>query len=64
LARIQAAQSSPDNGELTQPGEAAARGLKDLDPDPSAAKKEKDESRNPDLQPDRKRRVRGKGRNK
>lgn len=63
IARIQAAQSTPDGGgDLSQPGEAAARGNPDLDPDPSAAKNEKSESQNPDLQPGRKRRVRGKGR--
>jgi hypothetical protein len=65
IARIQAAQtplgesdaSAPD---APTPGENAARGLKDLDPNPSAAKQEKSASQNPDLQPDRRRRQRGK----
>ena len=62
IARIQVAQSPPDEGgESVKPGEAAARGVPDLDPDPQAAKKEKAESQNPDLQPNRKRRVRGRG---
>ena len=52
IARIQAAQ--------TKPGEAA-RGNPDADPDPNSAKVEKAASQNPDLQPDRRRRVRGKG---
>lgn len=62
IARIQAAQSPPGGDGASQPGEAAARGTPDLDPDPSAAKNEKTESQNPDLQSNRKRRVRGKGR--
>ncbi len=60
IARIQAAQSSPDEGPV-KPGESAARGNPDIDPDPQAAKKEKEASQNPDLQPNRKRRVRGRG---
>lgn len=63
IARIQAAQSPPDKGgDEAQPGQAAARGNPDLDPDPTAAKGEKATSQNPDLQADRRRRVRGRGR--
>lgn len=62
IARIQAAQSSPDNNGNVEPGQAAARGNPDLDPDPAAAKGEKADSQNPDLQVSRKRRVRGRGR--
>lgn len=62
IARIQAAQSSPDGGGNLEPGQAAARGNPDIDPDPTAAKKEKSDSQDPDLQPNRKRRVRGRGR--
>jgi hypothetical protein len=62
IERIQAAQTPRDQQKgFTKPGEAAARGLPDLDIDPQAAKQEKAESRNPDLQFNRKRRVRGKG---
>jgi hypothetical protein len=63
IARIQAAQSPPgEGGNLSQPGEQAARGNPDADPDPGSAANEKQKSQNPDLQPDRKRKVRGKGR--
>lgn len=62
IARIQKAQSPPGSEDISKPGEAAARGLKDLDPDPSQANNEKDQSQNPDLQPDRRRKVRGKQR--
>lgn len=61
IARIQAAQSSQNDNTIGKPGEAAARGNPDIDPDPTAAKKEKSASQNPDLQPNRRRRVRGKG---
>lgn len=59
IAAIQAAQSSPDEGNA--PGQQAARGNPDADPDPKAAAEEKAASQNPDLQPDRKPKVRGKG---
>jgi len=58
IARQQKAQMSP---EAPEPGDQAARGNPDLDPDPSQAKQEKVESQNPDLQADRKSRVRGEG---
>jgi hypothetical protein len=61
IARIQAAQSplttQPNKQEA---GSQAARGLSDLDVDPTKANSEKSKSQNVDLQPDRKRRVRGK----
>lgn len=60
IARQQAAQMSPDIAP-NKPGEAAARGNPDLDPEPKKAADEKKDSQNPDLQPDRKRRVRGRG---
>ena len=60
IARIQVAQS-PGGEAPAKPGEAAARGNPDVDPDPSAASDEKKSSQNPDTQPNRKRRVRGKG---
>lgn len=61
IARTQAAQTSPGQGGISKPGEQAARGNPDLDPDPQAANREKGESQNPDLQPNRRARVRGKG---
>lgn len=39
----------------------SARGVSDLDNDPEAGKKEKDDSQNPDLNPDGKKKVRGEG---
>ena len=64
IARIQQAQSPPGQDGPPKPGESAARGVPDLDPDPGAAKGEKDSSRNPDTKPDRKRQVRGRGKKK
>ena len=58
IARIQVAQSPPDNTSIAP----AARGNPDADPDPNAAAGEKSASQNPDTQPNRKRRVRGRGR--
>jgi hypothetical protein len=58
IARIQAAQA-PTGGDA--PGDAAARGNPDADPNPKAAKGEKASSQSPDLQADRKPRQRGKG---
>lgn len=51
IARIQAAQTTPDN--------PAARGIKDLAADNSGAKEEKEESQNRDLNPDNKDLTRG-----
>jgi len=58
LARIAEAQSSKDDGEDDN---LAARGLKDFDDGSGGASKEREEANNPDLQADRKKRVRGKG---
>lgn len=60
IARIQAAQTTPGDNS-GKPGASAARGVPDLDPDPGAAKLEKSASQNPDLQANRKRKVRGRG---
>lgn len=64
IARIQAAQTPRGAGEAIKPGESAARGLTDLDIEPQAAREEKSESRNPSLQINRRRRVRGQGKQK
>lgn len=71
IARIQQAQSpqgeappQPGGGkpdEDDSAGNKAARGNPDEDPDPNQANREKDDSKNVDTQPDRKRRVRGRG---
>lgn len=65
IARIQAAQSPADVNQVGDKGEegtSAARGNPDADSNPTAAKEEKAESRNADIQPDRKRKVRGRQR--
>jgi len=61
LIRIQAAQTSQGQGLVAEPGTEAARGNPTADVDPTKAKDEKADSRNKDLQPDRKPKVRGKG---
>jgi len=58
LARIAEAQSSDDDDGDEN---LAARGLKDFDDGSGGARSEREEATNPDLQADRKKRVRGRG---